>query len=98
MKRSDLIDVLAKQTPHLTASQVEEAVVLFFDEIAEALANNGRIELRGFGSFAVRHRAARQARNPKTGEAVFVKAKATPFFKSGKILRDRLNPPVKKKG
>jgi integration host factor subunit beta len=98
MKRSDLITTLSKQTPHLSARQVEDAVVLFFDQIADALANDGRVELRGFGSFAVRHRSERQARNPKTGESVFVKAKATPFFKSGKILRDRLNPPVKKKG
>lgn len=92
MKRSELIDSLCKENPHLTAKQVEEAVVLFFEDITTALAQNGRVELRGFGSFAVRHRAARKARNPKTGESVFVTAKATPFFKSGKILRDRLNP------
>lgn len=98
MKRSELIDALCKENPHLTAKQVEEAVVLFFEEITQALAHNGRVELRGFGSFAVRHRAQRQARNPKTGESVFVAAKATPFFKSGKILRDRLNPSNKKKG
>jgi integration host factor subunit beta len=92
MKRSELIDALCKENPHLSAKQVEEAVVLFFEEITRALAHNGRVELRGFGSFAVRHRTQRQARNPKTGESVFVPAKATPFFKSGKILRDRLNP------
>ena len=92
MKRSELIDSLCKENPHLTAKQVEEAVVLFFEDITTALAQNGRVELRGFGSFAVRHRAARKARNPKTGESVFVPAKATPFFKSGNILRDRLNP------
>ena len=55
------------------------------------LAEGGRVELRGFGAFSVRARPARFGRNPRTGEAVEVKAKAAPFFKSGKELRERLN-------
>ena len=60
-------------------------------EITEALAKGDRVELRGFGAFSVKSRDARIGRNPRTGESVKVESKAVPFFKTGKLLRDRLN-------
>jgi integration host factor subunit beta len=62
-----------------------------FDEISEALARGERVELRGFGAFSVKRRDARIGRNPRTGEAVNVAEKHIPFFKTGKLLRERLN-------
>ena len=70
---------------------VERIIDTIFDEIIEAMANGDRVELRGFGSFSVKKREARMGRNPRTGESVPVEAKAVPFFKTGKLLRDRLN-------
>ena len=62
-----------------------------FEEIIEAMARGDRVELRGFGAFSVKSRDGRTGRNPRTGEAVTVEEKAVPFFKTGKLLRDRLN-------
>ena len=62
-----------------------------FDEITTALSEGDRVELRGFGAFSVKERAARMGRNPRTGESVKVEAKNMPFFKTGKALRERLN-------
>jgi integration host factor subunit beta len=59
--------------------------------MAQSLANNDRIEIRGFGSFSLHHRAARTGRNPKTGEAVALLPKYSPHFKPGKELRERVN-------
>ena len=91
MIRSELIQKLADENPHLFQRDVERIVSTFFDEITEAMARGERVELRGFGAFSVKHREARQGRNPRTGEAVAVEEKCVPFFKTGKLLRDRLN-------
>ena len=91
MIRSELIQIVADENPHLYQRDVERIVNTIFDSIVEALADGGRVELRGFGAFSVKHRDARVGRNPRTGEAVDVEAKAVPFFKTGKGLRDRLN-------
>lgn len=91
MLRSELVDKLAEDNPHLLHRDVERIVDVVLDEIAEALARGQRVELRGFGAFSVRKRDARQGRNPRTGEAVSVPAKRAPFFKAGKELRARLN-------
>ena len=91
MIRSELVDKIAAENPHLYQKDVERIVDTIFDEIIEALANGNRVELRGFGSFSVKKRDARMGRNPRTGESVAVEAKAVPFFKTGKLLRDRLN-------
>lgn len=91
MTKSDLIERLAKKHPHLLARDIERIVNTIFDEITAALGRGQRVELRGFGAFSVKKRDARQGRNPRTGETVSVAAKATPFFKTGKLLRDRLN-------
>ena len=92
MTKSELIQRLAERNPHLYLRDVEKIVETIFDEITDALANGDSIELRGFGAFSVKHRDARIGRNPRTGEAVQVEAKRLPFFKTGKELRERLNP------
>jgi len=91
MIRSELIQKIADDNPHLFQTDVERIVATVFEEITDALANGDRVELRGFGAFSVKKRDARMGRNPRTGEAVPVDAKAVPFFKTGKLLRDRLN-------
>lgn len=91
MIRSELVLALAKENPDLKAEEVEKVVDVFFDEIANRLADGGRVELRGFGAFSTRAREARQGRNPRTGEAVAVPGKRVPYFKPGKEIRDRLN-------
>jgi integration host factor subunit beta len=89
--RSDLVDALAASNPHLREADVELVVTTFFDAITAALARGGRVELRGFGAFTVKHRDARIGRNPRTGEPVAVKERGLPFFRAGKELRERLN-------
>ena len=91
MTKSELIARLAEANPHLYQRDVERIVSTIFDEIAEALARGDRVELRGFGAFSVKQRDARIGRNPRTGESVQVEEKHVPFFKAGKLLRDRLN-------
>ncbi len=91
MIRSELIQKIAEKNPHLYQRDVERIVNTIFDEIIEALARGDRVELRGFGAFSVKKREARIGRNPRTGEAVHVEEKHVPFFKTGKLLRDRLN-------
>lgn len=91
MIRSELIQKIADENPHLTQRHVERIVSTVFEEITSALAKGDRVELRGFGAFSVKSREARLGRNPRTGEAVAVEDKKVPFFKTGKLLRDRLN-------
>ena len=91
MIRSELLQKLAQDNPELRAQEVEQVVDIFFEEIAQRLAEGGRIELRGFGAFSTREREARTGRNPRTGAPVRVGAKHVPFFKAGKELRARLN-------
>lgn len=91
MTKSELIARLAEQNPHLYMRDIERIVTTIFDEISDALAEGNRVELRGFGAFSVKSRDARVGRNPRTGEAVQVDAKTVPYFKTGKLLRERLN-------
>ncbi|MBB6123975.1 integration host factor subunit beta [Sphingobium subterraneum] len=91
MIRSELVQKLAQQYSDLTLIEVERIVDLFFNEISEQLASDGRVELRGFGAFTTRAREARTGRNPRTGQSVSIDAKKVPFFKPGKEIRDRLN-------
>jgi integration host factor subunit beta len=93
MIKSELIAHLAERNPHLFQRDIERIITTVFDEIAAALARGDRVELRGFGAFSVKNRPARVGRNPRTGQAVRVAAKAVPFFKTGKELRERLNQP-----
>ncbi len=91
MIKSELIQKIAEENPHLFQRDVELIVSTVFDEIIEAMAQGNRVELRGFGAFSVKKRDARVGRNPRTGASVDVDAKYVPFFKTGKLLRDRLN-------
>jgi integration host factor subunit beta len=91
MIRSELLQALARENPELRAEDVERALDTFFEEIAERLADGGRVELRGFGAFSTRQREARKGRNPRTGETVSVPDKRVPYFKPGKEMRARLN-------
>ena len=91
MIRSELIQRIADENPHLYQRDVERIVNTIFEEIIGAMANGDRVELRGFGAFSVKRRDGRVGRNPRTGEAVQVEEKHVPFFKTGKLLRDRLN-------
>lgn len=91
MIKSELINKIAEENPHLFHRDVERIVSTIFEEITEALASGNRVELRGFGAFSVKHRPARTGRNPRTGEQVDVTEKRVPYFKTGKDLRERLN-------
>ena len=93
MTKSELIQRLAEMypDPRLYHRDFERVVNKIFDEIGSALANGDRVELRGFGAFSVRPRAARTGRNPRTGASVEVGKKYLPFFKTGKELRERIN-------
>lgn len=91
MIKSELVQQIAEENPHLYLRDVERIVSTVFDEITEALARGDRVELRGFGAFSVKTRDARVGRNPRTGEAVDVPEKTVPFFKAGKELRERMN-------
>lgn len=91
MIKSELVQKLADENPNLFHRDVERIVSIVFDEITDSLARGDRVELRGFGAFSVKHRPARVGRNPRSGEAVSIEEKWTPFFKAGKELRDRLN-------
>ncbi|WP_391483025.1 integration host factor subunit beta [Nereida sp. NH-UV-3] len=91
MIRSELIQKIADEKPHLYQRDVEKIVNTIFEEIIDAMSRGDRVELRGFGAFSVKKRDARQGRNPRTGEAVSVDEKHVPFFKTGKLLRERLN-------
>ncbi len=91
MTKSELIQRIAELNPHLYHRDVVRIVSTIFDEISEALSRGNRVELRGFGAFSVKHRDARIGRNPRTGASVQVSEKHVPFFKTGKLLRERLN-------
>ncbi|HEX8484620.1 integration host factor subunit beta [Sphingomonas sp.] len=91
MIRSELVDKLCEEHRDLNPREIEAIVTTFFDTIAQRLAENGRVELRGFGAFSTRERDARTGRNPRTGDIVAVDAKRVPYFKPGKEMRARLN-------
>ena len=91
MIRSELVQKLGDENKGLSPREVEGIVTTFFDCIVQRLAENGRVELRGFGAFSTRARDARTGRNPRTGDVVAVDAKRVPYFKPGKEMRARLN-------
>lgn len=95
MTKSELIERIAAVQTQLSARDVELAVKMILDHMADALATGERIEIRGFGSFSLHYRAARLGRNPKTGEKVQLDGKYVPHFKPGKELRDRVNAGLK---
>jgi integration host factor subunit beta len=91
MTKSELIDRLALRFPQLVAKDADLAVKMILDTMTDSLARGDRIEIRGFGSFALNHRPPRVGRNPKSGEKVHVPEKHVPHFKAGKELRERVD-------
>ena len=91
MIKSELIQRISSQNPHLYQRDIEKIVNAIFDEIVKTLRRGDRVELRGFGAFSAKIRGARKGRNPKTGAEVQVPQKVIPFFKTGKEMRARLN-------
>ena len=88
--KSDLIEIVAQKL-HLPKGKAELIVNCVFDSMEESLKKGERIEIRGFGSFEIRHYKAYEGRNPRTGDTVHVKPKRLAFFKVGKELRERVN-------
>ncbi len=91
MTKSDLIERVADRVPHISKKDTELVVNTIFSSMTESLRRGDRIEIRGFGSFQVKVREAREGRNPKTGEEVKIPAKRTPFFKVGKELKEMVD-------
>lgn len=91
MIKSELVEKLSEENPHLFQRDVENIVNAILDEIGDALSRGDRVELRGFGAFSVKNRPPRTGRNPRTGEKVAVEEKYVPQFKAGKEIRERLN-------
>ncbi|MDA9613838.1 integration host factor subunit beta [Pelagibacteraceae bacterium] len=89
--KSQLVQNITDQNPHLYIKDVERIINSIFSEITKSLAEGRRVELRGFGAFSVQKRKERIGRNPRTGDAVNVSAKYIPRFKQGKELRIKLN-------
>ena len=91
MIKSELVQKISEENPHLFQRDVERLVNTIFNEITNAMSSGRRIELRGFGAFSIKHRKPRVGRNPRTGTSVQVEEKVVPFFKPGKLLRNKLN-------
>jgi len=85
------VQLLASEHPGLAPRDIERIVTCFFDQIGKQLERDGRVELRGFGTFSTRARVARTGRNPRTGGVVEIEAKRVPYFKPGKEMRNSLN-------
>ena len=97
MNKTELVTALAAKT-ELSKKDAEKAVNAFVDVISEKLTKGEKIQLIGFGTFAVKDRPARVARNPRTGEEIKIAASKAPGFKAGKALKDKVDTPAKKKG
>ena len=91
MTKSELIEKIAISQDQLPPRDVEQAVRMILERMANALVSKQRIEIRGFGSFSLHYRAPRTGRNPKTGGSVTLSGKYVRYFKPGKDLRDRVN-------
>ena len=90
MNKIDLIQAL-KDSNHLSKSEAEKIVAIFFDKMTEALAQGDRVEIRGLCSIFVKEYGGYTGRNPKTGEKIKIAPKKLPFFKVGKELKDRVD-------
>lgn len=91
MTKSEIINILSRKQSHLSSKDIELSIKILLEQMSDTLASGERIEIRGFGSFSLHHRAARSGRNPKTGEKVLLSSKYVPHFKPGKELRERVN-------
>ena len=90
MNKSDLVDSVA-DSAGLSKADAGRAVDAFVDTVTSTLQSGQAVSLVGFGTFAVRDRAARTGRNPRTGETIQIKASKNPAFKAGKALKDAVN-------
>ncbi|MCR4877461.1 MAG: HU family DNA-binding protein [Clostridiales bacterium] len=97
MNKSELIAAVAAKA-ELTRKDSEKIVAAFVDAVSDSLTAGDKVQLIGFGSFEVKSRPARTARNPRTGEEIKIAASKAPVFKAGKALKDKVNVPAKKKG
>ena len=88
MTRSDLVELLAERFGQLTQRDADAAVKTILDAMSDALVRGHRIEIRGFGSFAINRRSPRMGRNPRSGESVLIPERRVPHFKPGKALRE----------
>lgn len=91
MTRSQLIEAVASKVTNFSKKDVEVLLGTLFNSITESLARGEKIEIRGFGSFKVKHRDGRRGRNPKSGEGIYIESKKVPFFKAGKELKEKIN-------
>ncbi|MEN9383969.1 MAG: hypothetical protein RL323_1112 [Pseudomonadota bacterium] len=91
MTRSDLVDALAARFTQLGQHDAELAVKSILETMSDSMVKGHRIEIRGFGSFSVSHRAPRMGRNPRSGESVAIPEKRVPHFKPGKALREEVD-------
>jgi integration host factor subunit beta len=94
MTKAELVDKISEKKLNLTRKQVEVVVNTVLDGIKDALSRDDKVEIRGFGSFRIRNRRAKEGRNPKTGESVSVPPKKVPFFKAGKEMREMVDGKV----
>ncbi len=90
MTKSELIDTLEHENPHLSRAECTRMVDIFFEGIVQTLEAGARVELRGFGSFVPRYRAPRRSRNPRNGESLMTKGKYVPYFKHAQSLANHL--------
>ena len=95
MNKSELISTLSAKT-EMSKKDAEKAVNSFIEIITASLAKDDKVQLVGFGTFMVKNRPARNARNPRTGEEIKISASKTPAFKAGKALKEKVNAPKKK--
>ncbi len=89
--KSELVEKIVEANGILSRKESELVVNIVFDAMKDALQSGDKVEIRGFGSFTIRERRAREARNPKSGALVKIPSKKTPFFKTGKELKERVN-------
>ena len=91
MNKSNLVEVLDKKNNIISKNDIEVSLNKIIDYISSSLSKGDRIEIRGFGSFSIRKRGARIARNPKTGKSISVQSKFHPYFRASKALKESLN-------
>lgn len=91
MTKSELIKIMKAKHPEMQLKEVAFLVDIFFDMMSDTLKNKGRVEIRGFGTFSLRTRKPRLARNPKTGEKVQIDERESIYFRAGKALKTKIN-------
>ncbi|GMR04391.1 MAG: integration host factor subunit beta [Thermodesulfobacteriota bacterium] len=91
MTKSELIEMVSGRVDNFSKKDVELIVDTLFESMCDSLSRGEKVEIRGFGSFKIKHRDGRQGRNPKSGENIYIESKRVPFFKAGKEIRERIN-------